>query len=153
MTRKTASSLTWVILVLMLSACGGGDSPGIMDRILDRDPQPDSLPVMLNKSPPFKYPQELYSQRVQGNVSLRLFIDQEGKVHAESTLVLESSGNASLDSAAVTGSRELVFAPATRKGRAMSVSIIYPVLFRHPEGTPVPGDSVLKRGAKKRDTT
>ncbi len=152
MKRIATSSLASTFLALTLFACGSGDSPGIMDRILDRDPQPDSLPVMLNKAPPFKYPQELYAQRVQGNVSLRLFIDMEGQVHPESTVVVESSGHASLDSAAVVGARELTFSPARRRGKAMAVSIIYPVLFRHPEGAPLPGDSILKKG-KKRDTT
>ena len=141
-----------VVVAIALGACGGPESPSLMDRILDRDPQPDSLPVMLNKAPPFKYPQELYAQRIQGNVSLRLFIDSDGKVHPESTTVLESSGHPALDSAAMQGSRELNFSPARRRGKAMPVSIIYPVLFRHPEGSPLPGDSNLHRG-RKRDST
>jgi TonB family protein len=145
--------VTIALLSFFVSACGGADSPGIMDRILDRDPQPDSLPVMLNKAPPFKYPQELYAQRVQGNVSLRLFIDTAGKVHSESTAVVESSGHASLDSAAILGSRELAFSPAKRKGKPMAVSIIYPVLFRHPEAPPLPGDTLLRKGTTKRDST
>ena len=148
--------IAWVSLTVLaavtMGACGGPDSPSLIDRILDRDPAPDSLPVMLNKTPPFKYPQELYATRVQGNVSLRLFIDEEGKVYPESTVVVESSRNAVLDSAALLGSRELTFSPAKRRGKAMAVSIIYPVLFRHPEGAPLPGDTGLKRG-KKRDST
>jgi TonB family protein len=153
MTRTVTHALTGFVFLLLLSGCGGPDSPGLMDRILDRDPQPDSLPVMLNPTAPFKYPQELYAQKVQGNVSLRLFIDVEGKVHAESTAIVESSGHTALDSAAMIGSRELTFSPARRRGRPMAVSIIYPVLFRHPEAPPLPGDSLLKKGAKKRDST
>jgi TonB family protein len=147
----------WLLLVAVLAAgavaCGGPDEPGFLNRLLDRTPQPDSLPVMLNTEPPFRYPTELYAQRVQGNVSLRLFIDQEGKVHNDSTRVVESSGHAALDSAALAGAAELRFAPASRKGRALAVTIIYPVYFRHPEAPPLPGDTGAARKARKGDST
>jgi protein TonB len=120
-----------------------------MDRILDRAPRPDSLPMMLNKEPPFRYPQELYAQKVQGNVKLRLFIDLEGRTVPESTTINESSGVAALDSAALAGAKELTFSPARRRGTPMAVSIIYPVFFRHPEGAPLPGDTVLNRGGRQ----
>jgi protein TonB len=138
---------------LASAGCGGPDEPGFLNRLLDRTPQPDSLQVMLNVEPPFRYPTELYAQRVQGNVSLRLFIDQDGKVHNDSTRVAESSGHAALDSAALAGAAELRFAPASRRGRAMAVTIIYPVYFRHPEAQPLPGDTGAARKARKGDTT
>jgi TonB family protein len=137
--------------LILAAGCGGPDEPGFLNRLLDRTPQPDSLPVMLNTEPPFRYPPELYAQRVQGNVSLRLFIDEEGKVVVDSTKLLESSGHAALDSAALIGANELKFSPASRRGKAMAVSIIYPVLFRHPEAPPLPGDR--PRGGKQGDTT
>ena len=40
---------------------------------------PDSLPVMQNTELPFKYPPELYAQKVQGNVTLRIHIDARGR--------------------------------------------------------------------------
>lgn len=100
---------------------------------------------MLNKEPPFRYPVPLYVQRIQGNVTLRIFIDRDGRVRPESTRVEESSGYASLDSAAVTGSQDLHFVPAKQSGEPTPVSILFPVFFRHPEATPLPGDTVLKR--------
>jgi len=108
-------------------------------------PRPDELPTMLNKELPFRYPPSLYARKVQANVTLRVFIDKEGQVVAESTHVAESSGHASLDSAAVRGSGELRFIPARTRGSAVPVSILFPVYFRHPEVPPLPGDTILKK--------
>jgi TonB family protein len=107
--------------------------------------RPDVLPVMLNKDLPFRYPASLYAKKVQANVTLRVFIDKEGQVVAESTRVSESSGIPSLDSAAVKGSSELRFIPAKTRGQAVPVSILFPVYFRHPEAPPLPGDTILRK--------
>jgi TonB family protein len=109
--------------------------------------RPTVAPVMLNEELPFRYPAALYAQRVQGNVYLRLFIDREGKVLPESTVVAEPSGYPSLDSAAVRGAQDLYFEPAkTRSGDSVSVAVLYPVFFRHPQADPLPGDTILQRG-------
>lgn len=108
-------------------------------------PRPDVLPVMLNRELPFRYPPSLYSQKVQANVTLRVYIDKEGQIVAESTHVAESSGYPPLDSAAVRGSNDLRFIPAKTRGQAVPVSILFPVYFRHPEAPPLPGDTVLKK--------
>ncbi len=105
---------------------------------------PDQPPVMLNRELPFRYPAALYARRVQGNVTLRLFIDGGGRVHPESTRVEESSGFGSLDTAAVRGARELRFAPAKLHGDSMAVTILFPVYFRYPGAAPLPGDTILK---------
>jgi periplasmic protein TonB len=106
---------------------------------------PDSLPVMLNTELPFRYPQALYAQHVQGNVTLRLFIDSLGSVYPDSTVVEQSSGYPELDSAAVTGAQRLHFRPAMEGGSRIAVSVLFPVYFRHPDATPLPGDTILKR--------
>ena len=138
------------VLALLLSLGALGAS-GCMDKESVEQMQqtlgvqrPDELPVMVNKEPPFRYPASLYSQRVQGNVTLRLFIDRDGKVIGDSTRVEESSGYPSLDSAAVKGSHELGFVPAKRRGEAVPVSILFPVYFRHPEAAALPGDTILQ---------
>lgn len=110
-------------------------------------PRPDVLPVMLNKDLPFRYPPSLYSKKVQANVTLRVYIDQQGQIVAESTHVAESSGFAPMDSAAVKGSSELRFIPAKTRGQAVPVSILFPVYFRHPEAPPLPGDTILGKKA------
>ncbi len=98
---------------------------------------------MLNKELPFRYPPGLYAQKVQGNVTLRIFVDSAGQVVADSTHVAETSGFAALDSAAVKGSRELRFNPAKTRDSSVPVSILFPVYFRHPEAPPLPGDSAI----------
>jgi TonB family protein len=104
-----------------------------------------SQPVMRNQEPVFYYPASLYAQKIQGNVTLRIFVDRTGRIRPESTRVEESSGYPSLDSAAVAGSQQLRFEPARLRGEPVAVSILFPVFFRHPEARPLPGDTVLKR--------
>lgn len=108
---------------------------------------PDELPVILNKTLPFHYPSDLYGKKVQGNVLLRIFIDADGRVHPESTSVATSSGYPAFDSAAVKGVEELRFTPAKTGSDPMSVSIQFPVYFRHPDAAPLPGDTILGKPA------
>lgn len=126
---------------VMLTACNRGDSAD--GKYTEVGPRPDVLPVILNKELPFRYPPSLYSKKVQANVTLRVFIDQEGQIASESTHVAESSGYPSMDSAAVKGSSELRFIPAKTRGQPVSVSILFPVYFRHPDAPPLPGDTLI----------
>ena len=106
---------------------------------------PDETPRMLNEDLPFHYPPVLYAQRVQGNVTLRLYVDHMGQVTPDSTRIEESSGYAGLDSAAVKGSQDLRFAPAKLRGEPLGVSILFPIYFRHPDARALPGDTILRR--------
>jgi TonB family protein len=63
-------------------------------------------------------------------VTLRLFVDSTGKLIPESTRVAEASGFPALDSAAVSGSTALQFAPAKRHGVAVATAFLQPVEFR-----------------------
>ena len=81
---------------------------------------------MLNTELPFRYPPALYAEKVQGNVTLRLFIDRDGRVAPDSTRVEESSGIPALDSAAMKGSRELRFVPAKLRGEPMPCRSCFP---------------------------
>jgi TonB family protein len=129
--------------IAALSACTEGSG----DQRVGMQPQlgvrPDEAPVMVNRDLPFRYPAALYARQVQGNVTLRLFIDRDGRVRPESTRVEESSGHGPLDSAAVTGSEQLQFIPAKLHGEPMGVIVSFPVYFRHPEAAPLPGDTIL----------
>ena len=113
-----------------------------------QQPVPDEKPVMVNREPPFHYPGSLYARRLQGNVTLRLFIDGNGLAVPDSTHVAESSGYAAFDSAAIAGARELRFVPAKLRGEPIALTILFPVYFRHPEAQPMPGDSALRRGGR-----
>lgn len=129
-------------IALVVAACG--KPSGQADSFQTVGRQPDVAPVMLNKELPFKYPPALFAQKVQGNVTLRIYIDRAGQIVPDSTHVAETSGFSALDSAAVKGSRELKFQPATTQGQPVPVSILLPVFFRYPGAPPLPGDSILK---------
>ena len=145
--RRAAAAVALVVAVA--AACMDKETArrSVLFPLRTGGPRPDELPAMLNPEPPFRYPADLYAQKVQGNTTLRIFIDTLGAVHPESTVVAESSGYPALDSAAVAGVRELRFTPAKLHGAAMAVPILFPVYFRHPEARPLPGDTVLQRRA------
>lgn len=140
-----------VILFAALSAtaCVDKEQSQKLMKSFETGPQhPDEAPKILNKELPFHYPPVLYARKVQGNVTLRLFIDRDGHVRQDSTQVVESSGYASFDSAAIRGSQELQFVPAKTKGEPQAVTILFPVYFRFPGAPPLPGDTVLKKGSR-----
>jgi len=128
--------------MLTVTGCGDG-AGGKRSGLVPGDTRADEAPALVNGELPFRYPPALYARKVQGNVTLRLFIDRDGRTRADSTRVEESSGYESLDSSAVRGSQELRFVPAKLHGEPMAVSVLFPVYFRHPEATPLPGDTVL----------
>jgi TonB family protein len=147
--RRRASMAvgTAALVVGGLLACVTKDDAKKLVESLEasRPSRPDVLPVMINREVPVQYPAALYGRKAQGNVALRIFIDSTGRVHPESTVVVQSSGEPAFDSAAIGGVRGLQFVPAQRHGQPVAVSVLFPIYFRHPQGGPVPGDSVLHR--------
>ena len=130
---------------LAFSACIGEKETQVIKETIEAiERRPDSLPAMLNKRPPFQYPAAMLAKKVQANVTLRIHIDSTGKVVPESTTVAESSKFPELDSAAVRGARDLRFAPAKKRGKPVSVSLLFPVFFRAPGEAPLPGDTILR---------
>ena len=143
---------TFAVLILVCGiACKKGEGSNLPFQTVGR--QPDIAPIMLNKELPFRYPPALYAQKVQGNVTLRIYIDRDGSIVADSTRVAETSGFNALDSAAMKGSRDLKFVPAKTQGVPVPVSILLPVFFRHPDAPPLAGDSVIKRDSSSTSST
>jgi TonB family protein len=140
-----------LLAIMLFAGCKKGEGSGMSFQTVGR--QPDVAPVLLNKELPFRYPPALYAQKVQGNVTLRIFIDREGAIVSDSTRIAETSGFTALDSAAMKGSRELRFEPAKTQGVAVPVSILLPVFFRHPDAPPLAGDSIIKRDATTASST
>jgi len=140
-----------LVLALAVLGCQKGEGSNLPFQTVGR--QPDVAPVMLNKELPFRYPPALYAQKVQGNVTLRIFIDSNGSIVADSTRIAETSGFTALDSAAMKGSRDLKFEPAKTMGQPVAVSILLPVYFRHPDAPPLAGDSVIKRDSATASST
>ena len=130
-------------MLLAIAGCGRNDAtPAARPR--DPGPKPDEPPALVTSDLPFRYPAALYARRAQGNVTLRLFVDRDGRVVPESTRIDEPSAFAAFDSAALRGASALRFVPAKLRGEPLPVAVLFPVYFRHPEAKPLPGDSVLR---------
>lgn len=115
--------------VLLAGACGG-PSPEPRAPSSQAAPPESEAPVALNPDMPIAYPPALFEQKVEGDVTLRLFVDSTGKLMPESTRVAEASGYPALDSAALAGAAALRFAPAKRHGVPVATAFLQPVEFR-----------------------
>ncbi len=138
---------TGLIALALPAAFAGCMDRDLAQRSVDMLAGPsevDSLPVL--RSPPaVRYPPELYEQRVEGSVTLRIHIDNNGLVVPESTMVIAPSEHAAFDSAAVRGAQHLSFYPAQLNGQPVGVNIQLPIVFRPPEQPPLPGDTLFRR--------
>jgi periplasmic protein TonB len=151
MQLRAGNAVMLLLVMMIVAGCKKGDGSGLPFQTVGR--QPDIAPVMLNKELPFRYPPALYAQKVQGNVTLRIFIDREGAIVPDSTRIAETSGFTALDSAAMKGSRDLKFEPAKTQGQPVPVSILLPVFFRHPDAPPLAGDSIIPRDSSTASST
>ena len=137
--RPLTRLLLLTVAVLPLTACG--EIKTALARMGGTDMSlPDSLPRMLNDSLPFQYPVALYMRLIDDSVTLRLHIDEFGRPMPESTTVAAGATYAEFDTSAVRGSRELVFRPAIRDGKAVAYTVLFPIHFRIPT-QPVTTDS------------
>ena len=116
--------------LLALLACRGSAPPPDAQSSQAAPPPESEAPVALNPDVPIAYPPALFEQKIEGDVTLRLFADSAGHLVPESTRVAESSGYPALDSAALAGSAGLRFAPAKRHGIAVATAFLQPVEFR-----------------------
>jgi TonB family protein len=122
-----------LVTLVLLAPLGCRDAP--------EEEQGAGDPMLLTRDLPFVYPPSLYAARVEGDVGVRLFVDSLGLVVQESTSVVEPSGHAEFDSAAVAGAPYLEFQPARSGGARVGRTVVLPVKFRLP-----PADS------QRRDT-
>lgn len=118
-----------LLVACVLTACRGGSQQSGGQTSQGAPPESEA-PVALNPDMPIAYPPAQFDQKVEGDVTLRLFVDSTGKLIPESTRVAEPSGYAALDSAALAGSAALRFAPAKRHGVAVATAFLQPVEFR-----------------------
>ena len=76
---------------------------------------------------PVEYPLELWDRDIEGSTLVRVLVNETGG--GDSAMVMESSGHAGLDSAAVRGARSMEFDPATKDGEPLKVWASVPVRF------------------------
>lgn len=115
-----------VAATCVVAACGG-------DMEIEQ-------PTPLFAEVPIEYPLHMWDQDMEGQTLLRVRVSDTGQV--DSVEVMETSGYASFDSAAVAGARDLRFTPARRDGKRISVWAEVPVHFSkrpRPDTLGVPG--------------
>jgi TonB family protein len=122
--------MRWLRMLLLVSVAGCVGESEQSEGNGQGAPPESEPPVALNADVPIAYPPTLYEQKVEGDVTLRLFVDSTGRLVPESTRVAEPSGFAALDSAAVSGSARLRFAPGKRNGIPVATAFLQPVEFR-----------------------
>ena len=144
--RAMRLSLWPFVAALALPACvTKDDAKKAIDALSEsKVPMPDQLPVMQNAKVPFHYPDALVASGARDSVVLRIFIDSLGGVRPESTRLEQKSRYPLLDTAALTGAKDLVFTPARRQGHPMPVSIKLPVQFNPPPPLPTASTPVPK---------
>ena len=117
---------------LVLAACTrGADTAAVADSA-GADTLQIEPPVALDPRPAIAYPPGVTDTGPVATVRLRLFVDEQGHVVADSTRVAESSGIPELDSAAVAGAPQLRYAPALSNGAPVATPFVQPVEFRRP---------------------
>lgn len=84
-------------------------------------------PTPLFGNVPIEYPLHMWDQDMEGETLLRVRVGDTGTV--DSVEVVESSGYASFDSAAVAGALDLRFTPARQDGERIEVWAHVPVRF------------------------
>jgi len=84
-------------------------------------------PTPLYGEVPIEYPIHMWDQDMEGETLLRVRVEDTGGV--DSVEVVESSGFAAFDSAAMEGARRLRFTPARRDGKRIEVWAHVPVRF------------------------
>src|SRR3954453_20543849 len=99
--QRTILPLFAMLAMLAMGGCDRDTSQKVAQAFQNGAPKPDEPPRMLNGDLPFHYPPALYARKVQGNVTLYLYVDRNGQSIPDSTRIEESSGYAALDSAAV----------------------------------------------------
>lgn len=87
---------------------------------------PDNLPYV-RYGPPPPYPPEARQAGHEGKVRLKVLIAETGSV--QEVLLIQGSGSASLDQAAVAALQTWRFAPAIRDGKPVSAWVAVPVVF------------------------
>jgi TonB family protein len=117
-------ALSLLLPLVLLAGCGEDD--GVVQE-----------PEIISVDSPFKYPVAMWDEGVEGETLVMVRVTEVGRV--DSVYVLESSGEAAFDSAAVHGARDLRFSPGRREAKRVAMWAKVPVRFHLNDGTPQAG--------------
>jgi TonB family protein len=115
--NQIRSATRWSVAAasaLLVSACGG------------KDVEVDA-PVPLDVDASIEYPVALWDRKVEGETEVLIHVNAYGDV--DSALVAKTSGYAAFDSAAVSGARQMRFAPGRRGDKRIAMWTRIPVRF------------------------
>jgi TonB family protein len=101
--------------LLAMPACAQTDEPMVR-------------PATLPGQSPVRYPVGLWDAEVNGETMLMVRVTEHGDV--DSAYVLQSSGHADFDTAAVRGARQLRFSPGLRGQRPVPMWTRLPIRFQ-----------------------
>ena len=125
MSRTPLSRLRWRAASISRARCAAAL---LAAGIVGCGSEPEiEVPSPLSTSISIQYPLELWDQGIEGRSVLRVRVTDRGGV--DSVVILESSGHAAFDSAAVRGVRALRFTPTRRDGKAIEAWAQVPVQF------------------------
>ena len=124
--------ISLLLIAAVVSACAGSRDADTVADSAAMESAGITPPVALDPVPAIEYPEGVSDSGAAATVRLRLFVDEQGLVVADSTRVAESSGVVALDSAAVAGAPLIRYAPALRNGTPVATAFVQPVEFRRP---------------------
>lgn len=105
------------------------------------EPAGDFAPATLATEPAIPYPPDLFARRIEGEVMLYLVVDSTGAALRDSTRVIQSSGQAAFDAAALDAAPLLRFTPARRGTVPVTAPIQVPIRFALPDSLRHPRDT------------
>jgi len=138
---KNRYYLTAFAAWLLAAGCGGKTNPGEKEVIVaseeeisDLDLEPlvidcEGSPVIIKSVRP-KYPEEAREAKIEGDVILLVYVDENGDVRK--AVVKSSPGVAGMDEAAKEAALECKFKPATYQGKPVGIWYLIVMEFRLP---------------------
>jgi TonB family protein len=112
-----------------MSGCADTVNPNRSGLRLGLEDGPLRPPAAV-KGDVFEFPRSAWEDGISGTTVLKIMIDADGTV--DSAIVLESSGHALLDSAAVANSSKLLYRPAEQGGEPVPIWGRLPVIYPPP---------------------
>jgi protein TonB len=125
--RRNRHLLPALACVALLTACQQGAQP-------PQSAPPAPTQPMAQETPPPDYPIELACRQIGGITLLNVSLAANG--YAVKVDIVASSGNPTLDEAAVAAVREWKFRPATVRGLPTTSKVQVPVRFTPPNPPP-----------------
>lgn len=125
----TSSGALVATTCVVLVGCADTVNPNRSGLRLGLEDGPLRPPAAV-KGDVFEFPRSAWEDGISGTTVLKIMIDADGTV--DSAIVLESSGNDRLDSAAVANSSKLLYRPAEQGGEPVPIWGRLPVIYPPP---------------------